>query len=174
MNPLNPFVRVVASTAICGVIAVAAIRAQGQTEAGSGSLAGLTREIQQLRLAVEESTRTQSQIQILSVALSAQQSRLMQVANRLDATRRDLDDAIRQTAEANRVLTMFQGDQTPPTPEDREEAASLMKMFKPQAEAAAQREQQLRARAAELLQVHQAEEARWTDLVARLEQSVKR
>lgn len=174
MNPLNRFVRVVASTVVCGVLAVAVVRAQGQTEAGAGSVAGLMREVQQLRLAVEESMRTQSQIQMLSVALSAQQSRLMQVANRLDATRRDLAEAIQQAAEVTRLLSMFQGDQAASTPEDREEAADLMKMFKPQADAAARREQQLRAREAELVQLHQAEEARWTDLVARLEQSVKR
>jgi hypothetical protein len=172
MTPLNRFVRIAVSTALCGVLVVVAVRAQGQAEAGAGSLAGLTREIQLLRQAVEESTRSQSHSQMLSVALSAQQSRLMQVANRLDATRRDLAEAIQQAADSRRLLTMFQSDQS--TPEDREEAASLMKMFKPQADAAAQREQQLRAREAELIQVHQAEEARWTDLVARLEQSVKR
>jgi hypothetical protein len=108
---------------------------------------------------------------MLSVMLSAQQSRLVQFANRLDATRRELADAVMHTAEANRLVKMFQGDTAP---EDREEAASLMKMFKPQADAAARREQELRTREAELLQAYQTEEARWMDLMARLEQSTKR
>jgi hypothetical protein len=66
---------------------------------------------------------------------------------------------------------MFQGDTAA---DDREEAASLMKMFKPQADAAARREQELRTRETELLQAYQTEEARWMDLMARLEQSTKR
>ena len=172
MKPLNRLVRVLVPALVCGLLAVAALRAQGQTETGPGSLAGLTREIQQLRVAVEESTRAQSQLQMLSVMLSAQQSRLVQVANRLDATRRELAEAAAHTADANRLVRMFQGDQA--TPEDREEASNLMKMFKPQADAAARHEQELRTREAELLQAYQAEEARWMDLMARLEQSVKR
>jgi len=158
---------------MCGLVAVAAIRAQSQTETGPGSLGELTREIQKLRLAVEESTRAQSQLQMLSVMLSAQQSRLVQVANRLDATRRELADAAQRAAETSRVLTMFHADATE-TPDERGEAAGLMKMFKPQADAAARHEQELRAREAELLQAYQAEEARWMELIARLEQSVKR
>jgi hypothetical protein len=171
MQSMNRFLRVLVPATLCGVIAVAAIRAQAQTEAAPGSLAGLTREVQQLRVAVEESTRAQSQIQMLSVMLSAQQSRLVQAANRLDATRRELAEAALHTSEANRLVKMFQGETAP---EDREEAASLMKMFKPQADAAARHEQDLRAREAELLQAYQSEEARWMDLMARLDQSVKR
>ena len=174
MKSLNRLVRVLVPALVCGLLAVAAIRAQGQTEAGPGSLAGLTREIQQLRVAVEESTRAQSQLQMLSVMLSAQQSRLVQVANRLDATRRELSEAAAHTAEANRLVKMFHGDMTQATPEDRQEAADLMKMFKPQADAAARHEQELRTREAELLQAYQAEEARWIELMARLEQSAKR
>ena len=173
MTPLNRLVRVLVPTLVCGLVAVAAIRAQSQTEAAAGSLGELTREIQKLRLTVEESTRAQSQLQMLSVMLSAQQSRLVQVANRLDATRRELADAAQRAADTSRVLTMFHAD-APQTPEDREEAAGLMKMFKPQADAAARHEQELRAREAELLQAYQAEEARWMELIARLEQSVKR
>jgi hypothetical protein len=171
MKPLNRLVRALIPTVVCALLAVAAIRAQSQTETGPGSMAGLVREVQQLRLAVEESTRAQSQLQMLSVMLSAQQSRLVQFANRLDATRRELADAAMRTAEANRLVKMFQGDTAA---DDREEAASLMKMFKPQADAAARREQELRTRETELLQAYQTEEARWMDLMARLEQSTKR
>jgi hypothetical protein len=47
-------------------------------------------------------------------------------------------------------------------------------MFKQQATAAAEREQQIRERESILTQVLQTEESRWIDLMTRLEQSVKR
>jgi hypothetical protein len=57
--------------------------AQGGND--GGSLAALTSEVRQLRLAVEAATRSQTQTQALSVYLSVQQSRVLHVATRLDS-----------------------------------------------------------------------------------------
>ena len=65
---------------------IAVVQRQEKNEAlGGGSLTALTAEVRQLRLAVEESMRSQAQTQALGVYLSAQQSRILQVASRLDA-----------------------------------------------------------------------------------------
>ena len=54
---------------------IAAVRAQEKSEASApGSLMALTEEVRQLRHAVEESMRSQTQTQALGVYLSAQQS----------------------------------------------------------------------------------------------------
>ena len=87
---------------------IAAVRGQEKNEAlGGGSLTALTEEVRQLRLAVEESIRSQTQTQALGVYLSAQQSRIVQVASRLDAVRRDVEAASdRSQAMATRMANI--------------------------------------------------------------------
>jgi hypothetical protein len=51
----------------------------------AGSLDGLTAEIRVLRVAIEDASRRRAQTEALGVYLSAQQSRLVQTASRLDA-----------------------------------------------------------------------------------------
>jgi hypothetical protein len=71
-----------------------ALMAQGRGDpTDTGSLTALTAEIRQLRIAIEESTKTQTQTRALGVYLSVQQARLVQGAARLDATRKELDTA---------------------------------------------------------------------------------
>jgi hypothetical protein len=75
---------------ILSVCCIPATWAQGRTEGidSATSLAPLTSELRQLRMAVEELTRSQTQTQALGVYLSVQQSRILQVAARgFDAER---------------------------------------------------------------------------------------
>jgi uncharacterized coiled-coil protein SlyX len=140
-----------------------------------GSMTALIAEVRQLRLAVEESSRQQAQIQGLSVYLSAQQSRLTQIGAQLDAVRNELANA---TARAQEVANLLSGAQTEATrastAEEREQATEMARMFKKQAAEAAERERQIRERELALAQTLQNEEGRWVELVTRLEQSVKR
>lgn len=66
-----------------------------------GSLAALTSEVRQLRLAVEELARSQSETQALTVYLSAQQSRMQQADQQLAAVRDQIASttAVRQDLE---------------------------------------------------------------------------
>lgn len=140
-----------------------------------GSMAALITEVRQLRLAVEASSRQQAQIQGLSVYLSAQQSRLTQIGAQLDAARNDLIGA---TASAQQFANLLSGAQTEvaraSTAEEREQTTDMIRMFKQQAAQAAERERQIRERELALTQALQSEEARWVELVTRLEQSVRR
>ena len=122
-----------------GFAALALAQDRNERFDGIGSLAALTAEVRQLRLVIEELAKgqtalakDQTQTQALAVYLSVQQSRILQVTARLDATRDEL-------AEAETDL-------------QKREAAS---------------------REAELFQMLQVEEARWVDLIARLERVIK-
>ena len=67
--------------------------------ADPGSLAALTSEVRELRLAVQQLAQTQSQTQALGVYLSVQQSRVLQVSSQLDAARKELDATASQANE---------------------------------------------------------------------------
>jgi hypothetical protein len=54
---------------------------QGRGEPGDGSMAALTAEVRELRMAVQQLAQTQSQTQALGVYLSVQQSRVLQVSS---------------------------------------------------------------------------------------------
>lgn len=140
-----------------------------------GSLASLTAEVHALRLAVEESTRSQTQTQALAVYLSAAQSRLVQVAGRLDAVRSELNAARAHSREladslAN-VQTQLAGN---PQPEMRVQMQEMSRVLKQQADRASEQEQVISTRESELNQALQTEESRWADLISRLEQLIKK
>jgi chromosome segregation ATPase len=141
----------------------------------AGSLGELTAEIRQLRLAIEQSSRTQMQAQALGIFLSAQQSRILQVTTRLDAARKELDAAAQRALDdANRLARLE--EQIPQVSDQNERTAieDQSRHLKVAIKTIAAQEQQARAREAEMLQAWQQEEARWNDLIARLQQIVER
>ena len=149
--------------------------AQGQAQPPPDSLSALVAEVRQLRLALEESNREQSRVQYLAVYLSAQQSRLMQLNTRLDAVRTELSGVQAQSQAVAQLLAGAQAEAADAgAPEQREQAAKMSQVFKAQVASALEREQQVRNRESELAQMLLVEEGRWTDLISRLEQSVKR
>jgi hypothetical protein len=156
-------------------VSAGALLAQGRTEDTGGSLAGLTAEVRQLRLAVEESARRQTQTQAISIYLAAQQSRMVQLSTRLDAVRKELGAAEAASAQLASLATNMAGDLTRSMPpEERNETTGILRMFKDQAASAVEREQRIRQQETELLQALQVEETRWRDLIARLQQAVDR
>jgi len=166
--------QLVAGVIVLAGVGTAVIWAQNAAP-DPGSLGALVSEVRQLRLAVEESTRSQSQTQALGVYLSAEQSRIIQVSSRLDSVRGQLASAAAQTRQFATYLATAQTEvREAKTADDRAQAAGMVEMFKQQSDAAAAQEQQLRDREADLLQAFRAEEARWTDLVTKLEQLVRK
>jgi chromosome segregation ATPase len=135
-----------------------------------GSLAALTAEVRQLRLAVEELARSQSETQALGVYLSAQQSRMQQVDAQLALSRRELDTAIlaRQDLEAQSAdLLAAQARAT--SPEERARLQDAMAGVKYEQAHLDRELQQARSRENDLSRALQSEETRWNDLIARLE-----
>ena len=153
----------------------AVVLAQEKNDAPNGSLAALTAEIRQLRVAVEESTRSQTQTQALGVYLSVQQSRILQAATRLESARKELDAVSLRSREIASQLENFQGEIVRVTePQRRAQLEDANQQLKSEQRSVAEQEQQARAREAELSQALQVEESRWTDLITRLEQLIRR
>lgn len=145
------------------------------SSASDGSLAAVVHEIRQLRLAIEESARTQSQAQALTTYLSVQQMRLSQTTARRDDARRELDSLVvdqqnilRQLSELDAALPLLTD------PRQRDSYESLKQNTKRREQQIAAHVEQARGREAELAQVAQDEEARWSELVGRLEQLTRR
>jgi len=149
--------------------------AQGRNDAADGSLAGLTAELRQLRAAVEQLARSQTQTQALGVYLSAQQSRIVQVAARLDAVQKDLDSASLRAQEMQARVAAFSSDlQRVFEPQQREAVEDGLRGARAEQRLIEVELQQARSREGELSQTLQIEEARWKDLIARLEQLMTR
>ena len=153
----------------------AVVLAQEKNDAPNGSLAALTAEIRQLRVAVEESTRSQTQTQALGVYLSVQQSRILQAATRLESARKELDAVSLRSREIASQLENFQGEILRVTePQRRAQLEDANQQLKFEQRHVVEQEQQARAREAELSLALQVEESRWTDLITRLEQLIRR
>ena len=148
---------------------------QGRGEPADGSMAALTAEVRELRLAVQQFAQTQSQTQALGVYLSVQQSRILQVSSQLDTARRELDGVSRQSSEVTSRLADLE-EELPRISDPMQRTAvqeAIREMRREQALATAQ-EQQLRNRELELSQTMQTEESRWSSLLTRLESLTQR
>lgn len=155
--------------------AVVTTLAQGLGPSSAGSLAELTAEVRQLKVAIQEAGRSQNQMQALNISLTAQQSRLAQVSARLDTAEEDLQQAIGRTREAVAVITTAQNEPRPNiTAEERAQLAEMVKMFRREADEAQTRENTARVKRDDLMNAFRAEEARWLQLVAKLEEIIKR
>jgi len=144
------------------------------SDAGGGSLRELTAEIRQLRVAVEQSSRTQTQAQALGIFLSAQQSRLVQVTARLDAARKELDAIAQESAAHGNQLAALETQLPQITdPQERLAVEDRTRGLKLELKTVAARDQAAKVREAEVLQAWHQEDARWNDLIARLQQIVQ-
>jgi chromosome segregation ATPase len=154
----------------------AALVAQGKPEtADAGPLAVLTAEIRQLRLAVEESARTQTQAQSLGVYLSAQQARVTQVAGRLDTAREHLNSLTAVARDLSAKLSTIETELRNVTePELRSELEAQRRALRQELGGLAEQVQAAQSREAELSQMLQVEDSRWSEIITRLEQLVKK
>ena len=166
--------RTAAAIAAIIVTVISAVTLFAQAD-GVGSLGELTAEVRLLRTAIEQSSRTQTQAQALGIFLSAQHSRIVQVTARLDAARRELEGFAQQSREhANALANLDAAIPQVADPAERLALEDRSKGLKFELKNNAEREQQARMREAEMLQAWQQEEARWNDLIARLQEIVQR
>lgn len=163
-----------AGIAVAMTMSAAAVIAQRSTDAPGGSLADVAAELRQLRLAVEESTRRQTETHALGVFVSGQQSRLVQATTRLDGARRELDVVSNRSNQLSTALTDSEAEIRSAKPEERPALELHARRLKEELEMIGPQLQRAQMREAELSQVLQAEEARWTDLLTKLEQLVRR
>jgi hypothetical protein len=136
-----------------------------------GSLAALTAEVRQLRVAVEALARAQAETQAMGVQLSAQQSRVQQVSAQLDAVRKDLDAATVRSQSIEAELARLSDSRSFVT--DREERAgveSALRATETERDRVDLELQRVRSRENELSRTLALEEDRLSDLLARVEQ----
>lgn len=150
------------------------VLAQGR-EPADGTMAGLTAEVRELRLAVQQLAQTQSQTQALGVYLSVQQSRVLQVSSQLDVARRELDTTASAAADVAAKLADLE-EQLPRVsdPGERNAIQGASREMRREQSLLTAREQQARNRELELSQSLQTEESRWSTLISRLEALTQR
>jgi chromosome segregation ATPase len=134
-------------------------------------MAALTAEVRQLRVAVQELARSQAEAQALSIYMSAQQGRLSQATQQLDAARRELDAASARSQDAEARLTAYSNELPGTTDRERraalEDAIRAVESERPEIDRAVQ---QARARESDASRRLSVEEDRWGDLLARLDE----
>jgi hypothetical protein len=178
MNNRRESARARIAAAIAAVVVLSCVGiavGQGTGDSSGGSLAGVTAELRQLRLAIEESTRTQTQTHALGVYVSAQQGRVVQAAARLDAARREVETASNRSRElTNDVAEAEEAADHPARPEIKTQLQQQARALKTVLESAGVQLQQAQARYSEAAQSAQFEEQRWNELVAKLEGAIKK
>ncbi len=162
-----------------GGAAWATASAQGQSQtlgpSASGSLAELTAEVRQLRVSLEGAGRTQMQVSALGMALTTQQVRMSQLAARVDKADDELSTAAAKAQEASsQVDRILKAQGRTMTPDERRMWEEEIRQMKAAVGQLVDSENRLRTRHQELLGLYRAEEDRWRDLVAKLEEIIKR
>jgi uncharacterized membrane-anchored protein YhcB (DUF1043 family) len=164
----------ITTVALLGCVGVAVGQGTGDST-GGGSLEGVTAELRQLRIAIEESTRTQAQTHAIGVYVSAQQGRVAQATTRLDTARRELETATNRSRELMADLAQDEDAADRATrPELKTQLQLQMRALKANLESAGVQLQQAQTRYSEAAQSAQFEEHRWNELVAKLEAAIKK
>jgi hypothetical protein len=169
--------RIMTSAILVAIAGVTSVAAQDSIQSGDTAKAikELTSEIRTLRTAIERTSESQLQSQVLGLYLNLQQNRVIQATARLDGVRRELEGLtnnereIAQNAAATDLALTQETD-----PAKRREFEQAQRAMRQEAERVAVQLQQVRSRETEAYQAAQTEEARWTDLISRLEQLLKK
>jgi len=159
------------------VLGIASVSAQETSQTGETAKAikELTGEVRSLRAVIERTSESQLQGQILGLYLNLQQNRVVQANSRLDIVRRELEGLGNRAREITQQAASIEAALPQETdPVKRRQLEDEQKGNKMESERNAAQEQQVRSREAEAYQTAQTEEARWTELISRLEQLLKK
>jgi hypothetical protein len=138
---------------------------------GDESMAALTAEVRQLRLAIEELARSQAETQALGMTLSAQQGRIQQIQQQLDAVRGGLAASDMMTQGFDGRLTGLRDELSRTTaPSERDALEDQIRVFEADQAQRSVELQQLRSREGELARALALEERRWNETLTRMEQ----
>ena len=137
-----------------------------------GSIAALTAEVRQLRVAVEQLARSQAEAQALAAVLSAQQQRVEQITQQLDAARNEIERAARRGEEFDgQVARLSQQLSVTTDPRERVALETALSSVEAERDADARRLQYARGRESNLSRTLALEEDRWNDLLASARQA---
>ncbi len=146
-----------------------------QAEAQTQALRDLVGEVRALRGVIESYTQGQIQSQTMTELLTVQQRRLADATTRLDVTRRELDGAASEVRRLAAEVSDFEDGVRQITDAARRRVLEEELPHRKQAlDRQVQQEQQLRQRESELLSAVGLEEAKWNELVDRINRSLAR
>lgn len=151
--------------------ASAVVAAQGKPSVDD-SMASLVTEVRALRSAVERSTAIAARVQVMLGRVQLQESRLTSLGGQLN----DLRVRLRQSqldqvmAEADFARMTNALESVGVGSEERQALEAQVAAFKQRSRAIAAETAQLRAQESELMESLTAEQGRWSDFNARLEQ----
>ena len=138
---------------------------------GDESMAALTAEVRQLRVAIEQLARSQAETQTLGMTLSAQQGRILQVTQQLDAVRKEIAAASAGSQGFEAQLAGFRDEISRVTePGQRAGFESAMRGIEAERSRLELELQQARSRENDLSRALALEEDRWSDTLERMEQ----
>ncbi len=154
---------------LCLALLTAASLSAQTSESDKSTLQTLLSEVQQLRIAIERSTLLGARTQIAINLMQAQQSRVERLAQELDKTRRDLLDIQAEKPKfAERIKSMEEAVAASTDPNFRRDTEHGLTMTKIEADQITAREQDRRAREAELNTQLLAEQGRLSELQGRI------
>ena len=176
--------RVWTKAAVIGAIigVPAAVLLSAQTRDGESVIGReLVSEVRALRAVIERYAEGQIQTQTVTGLLDVQQRRVADLNARLDAVRREVAGASEHVQKVTNDLAVFERmsdnalvKQGTTLEDSRREVENMRSHARNQFEMNTTNLQGLRTRESELLNQLSVEEARWTELVGRLDQWLRR
>jgi len=148
------------------------VSARSQTPPGGGDVtSALLTEVHALRIAMEQNAAVLPRVQLVLARLNIEEQRVTQLAAQVEQNRYALSAAVLEGQKlADRLPELERGLQTVVDPQARRSYESEQENVKRQIAAQSRLEQLLRARETETLQALNMEQARWSDLNARLDE----
>lgn len=138
---------------------------------GDESMAALTAEVRQLRIAVEELARSQTETQALGMTLSAQQGRILQIRQQLDAVRGGIMAAEMMNQGFDGQLAGVRNELAATTDQaQRAELEDALRALEADQDRRELESRQARAQESDLARALAQEEGRWSDTLARMQQ----
>jgi chromosome segregation ATPase len=167
---------VIAALVVTGAVWTGRVAAQ-TPQPGPDVLPALLEEVRGLRAAMEQMASAGPRIQLFTSRLQLQETRINNMVRRLDTVRDNLANAQKDYARTGAQQQQFEAalseQRASSSPEAREEAKQAQFMIgevKREAAMAKSTLDRLTAEEAQLLQDINVEQARWTDINARLDE----
>ena len=162
------------SLMLAAAVAVAtsySLKASPQPGQAQDPLPALLAEVHALRIAMEQSATVAPRVQLTLARLNIEEQRISQLGSQLEQTRRELSAVSMDIQRlSDRVPDLEKGLLTATEDKTRKQYEFEQRETKRRLAEQSRLEQQLRARENEATQTISAEQARWTDLNARLDE----
>ena len=167
---------VIAALAVTGAVWTGRVAAQAP-QAGPDVLPALLEEVRGLRAAMEQMATAGPRIQLFTSRLQLQETRINNMVRRLDTVRDNLANAQKDYARAQAQQQQFaaalaehRNSNTPEAREELKQAEFMTGEIKREVATAKATMERLTAEETQLMQDVSVEQARWTDINARLDE----